>query len=669
MRVKRYTALFVCPLVAAGVGMATTYEAESPVNTMTGATKRSICGPCGGMADVGWIGDGNGPNSTLQFNGVTVIATGQYPVMFYYGNGSPQTLYGYISVNGAAAGTLAFAPTGGWANIGSVMLTVTLNQGGVNTIKISNPSGFTADIDRIDVGNTGAALQPLPPTNNPPVNNPPIVSGGSPSGVLAAGNTQAVVQVRTDIASACKYSTTPGVSYASMNSTFTITGGTEHSTTIAGLQNGGQYAYYVRCMNSAGAADTADYPIAFSISIPVALPLTGNTVSLFSFGPVGNGGDDTAVFQTALNSAAVSGKVLEIPVSVQPYNVQPIYLPSNTNLLVDPGVVVQATSGYGTYQRMVNIADVSNVTINAAGSTFRMRKAEYTNGEYRHCLAILGASNITIHGMTCNDSGGDGLYISGSNQSYSYNVTVEDSTFNNNRRQGFTMTSGQSIYIRRCRFTNTDGTAPQNGIDFEPNSASDRLVDVHIEDSFTDHNAGDGVGIGIGRLTSSSQPVSIVFLRHHSGNNGVTGFVGYYESNGNVAGVPGSILIDQGVSDMNGSYGAAALFYSASGPSLVFQNLIVTNANQSRTTVNNAAIGIKRGGGGIGPMGNVYFLNPIIIDTTGKIDYYYTINDFSNVGETRIQIVNPAQISGALRATSTVWGWIDNSTAASVNIR
>jgi hypothetical protein len=554
---KPYTALFVCPLVAAGVGMATTYEAESPVNTMTGATRSSICRPCSGMAEVGWIGDANGPNSTLQFNGVTVTATGLYPVTFYYGNGSPQSLAGNINVNGVAAGTLAFAPTGGWTNIGSVTLAVMLNQGGVNTIKISNPSGFVADIDRIDVGNTGA------PENNTPANK----------------------------------------------------------------------------------------------------------VNLLSFGPAGNGGDDTAVFQSALNSAAVSGMVLEIPALAQPFNVQPIYLPSNTNLLVDPGVVIQATAGYGTYQRMINIADVSNVTINAAGSTFRMRKSEYTSGEYRHCLIISGASNVTIHGVTCNDSGGDGLLITGSNQSYSYNVTVEDSTFNNNRRQGFTLTSGQSIYIRRCHFTNTNGTAPQNGIDFEPNNANERLVDVHIEDSSTDGNVGDGVGIGINNMTSSSQPVSITFLRHHSGNNGRTGFLGSYESNGNVAGVPGSILINQSVSDMNGTYGAAALFYSASGPSLTFQNLIVTNANQSRTTVNNAAIAVERGGGGIGPMGNVYFLNPIIIDTTGKIDYYYTINDFSNVGETRIQIVNPVQISGALRATSTVWGWIDNSTATLVNIR
>src|SRR5215467_9841584 len=182
---QKYAALLVSPLVTAGVGMATTYEAESPVNTMTGAAKSSFCAPCSGRADVGWIGDGNAPNSTLQFNSVAATTTGQYRVTFYYGNGSSSTLSAYISVNGAAIGTLAFTPSGGWTNISSVTLILSLNQGG-NTIKISNASGFVADIDKIDVGSTLA---------------PPVISGGSPSGPLPAGTTQTVISVSTDVAS------------------------------------------------------------------------------------------------------------------------------------------------------------------------------------------------------------------------------------------------------------------------------------------------------------------------------------------------------------------------------------------------------------------------------------------------------------------------------------
>jgi hypothetical protein len=358
---------------------------------------------------------------------------------------------------------------------------------------------------------------------------------------------------------------------------------------------------------------------------PSAPPAT-HEVNLTDFGQAGIGGDDTKVFQAALKATASAGEILHVRVSSVPYQVQPLYLPSNTKLILDAGVVIQSTSGYGLYSPMINMDNVSNVTINATGSTFQMNKAEYTTGEYRHCTAILGASDVTIQGMTCNDSGGDGIYVAGgSNQSYSYNVTVQDSTFNNNRRDAMSLISGQSIYFRRCHFTNTNGTPMEDGIDIEPNTPTDRLVDIHIEDSETDGNHGDGFNISLGSLTASSPPVDITVLRHHSGFNAGSGFSASYEANGNVPGVAGTIMIDSGRSERNGTYGAVTSFYNGSGPVVTFRNLHVADVNQSRTTYDNAAIAVKRGGGGIGPIGNVFFLNPTIIDTTGKLDYYFTL--------------------------------------------
>ena len=101
---------------------------------------------------------------------------------------------------------------------------------------------------------------------------------------------------------------------------------------------------------------------------------------------------------------------------------------------------------------------------------FHMLKAQYTSGEWRHCLDIENASNVTISGISCNDSGGDGAYVRAST-----NVTIEDSIFNNNRRQGSSITGQVNhIYYLRDHFTNTNGTAPQSGIDIEPN-APERL--------------------------------------------------------------------------------------------------------------------------------------------------------------------------------------------------
>lgn len=100
---------------------------------------------------------------------------------------------------------------------------------------------------------------------------PPILSNvqvnGQPSGaVLLAGTTDATLSVTTDENATCKWSNTAGVSYASMPNTFTTTGGTSHSTNLTGLADGSNYTRYLRCQNTAGLANTSDYPILFSVS-------------------------------------------------------------------------------------------------------------------------------------------------------------------------------------------------------------------------------------------------------------------------------------------------------------------------------------------------------------------------------------------------------------------
>ena len=94
----------------------------------------------------------------------------------------------------------------------------------------------------------------------------PVVSGGQPTGVLPAGTTQATLSVNTNENATCRYGTTAGVAYGSMPNTFSTTGGTAHSTPLAGLVSGTNYSYYVRCQDAAGHPDTYDYVIAFGVS-------------------------------------------------------------------------------------------------------------------------------------------------------------------------------------------------------------------------------------------------------------------------------------------------------------------------------------------------------------------------------------------------------------------
>jgi hypothetical protein len=389
--------------------------------------------------------------------------------------------------------------------------------------------------------------------------------------------------------------------------------------------------------NAASAGAATGSPSSAAPPPPNTAP--ANAVSLLHFGNAGFGGDDTNVLQTALNNTAANGQTLEIPAGG--YNINPVSFPANSNVFVDAGVTVTANSGYGDGVRMLNISS-SNVTItgaSAAVSVFHMRKAEYTSGEQRHCLNIANASNVTINGISCNDSGGDGLYVS-----YSTNVTVQDSVFDNNRRQGSSIVGGVNhIHYLRDHFTNTSGTAPQSGIDIEPNQWKDFLLDVKIEDSYTDGNAGDGLMVSTWKMNSRSQPISVTVLRHHSTGNARYGYIG---QNNDPSNAPGTILIQDSISDKSGSYGAAGYFYEANGAALTFQNLTVTNPHARGPSVygDSAAVAVVRGGSGANPLGNVHFLNVNIDITDGKTDRYFFFRDATNV-----QFV-PGTLSGATQA-------------------
>jgi hypothetical protein len=372
--------------------------------------------------------------------------------------------------------------------------------------------------------------------------------------------------------------------------------------------------------------------------------------------------------QAAINSTAASGQTLEIPASAQPYNVQPLTIPSNTKLFLDAGVIIQATSGYSSSQRMITIADVSNVSITGVPgrSTFQMRKSEYTSGEYRHCLNIEGANNVTITGIACNNSGGDGLYIGEGRQGFSSNVTVAQSTFDNNRRQGFSLISGKNILIDSCTFSNTNGTAPEAGIDIEPNSTSDVLQNIVFTNNKSTGNHGNGFLASIANLNYSSAPISVTMSNHTTSGNAASGYFATNEHDDGVQGVPGTITIQNSASINDAQYGAVASYYDAGSAALKFQNVSVTNANSSNSTTDGAAIGVRRGGGDPSLMGNVTFTGTSITSSNGRLQHYFTVEDYSNAGVRGVYIGDFGSLSG-IPGTNAL-GMVNGASANSANI-
>lgn len=123
------------------------YEAEATGNTLAGGAWRAACATCSGGQAVKNIGNNDG---TLQVNGIAAASAGSYSVKIYYMNGDAAARTSLVSVNGGAATTVAFAPTGSWTTVGSVTITVNLNAG-ANTIKFYHNAGsYAPDFDKVE---------------------------------------------------------------------------------------------------------------------------------------------------------------------------------------------------------------------------------------------------------------------------------------------------------------------------------------------------------------------------------------------------------------------------------------------------------------------------------------------------------------------------------------
>jgi hypothetical protein len=123
---------------------AVSYEAESGINTLAGATVVG-CSGCSGGKKVGHVGHGTG---TLRFNQVVSATTANRTVTISYVNGDPSRT-ATLSVDGGAPLAIDFPGSGGWSTVRTIVLTLPLTAG-ANTLTFAS-DGAAPDFDRITV--------------------------------------------------------------------------------------------------------------------------------------------------------------------------------------------------------------------------------------------------------------------------------------------------------------------------------------------------------------------------------------------------------------------------------------------------------------------------------------------------------------------------------------
>ena len=266
---------------------------------------------------------------------------------------------------------------------------------------------------------------------------------------------------------------------------------------------------------------------AFALTTPPTRARGTALLSVKDYGALGNGvKDDTAAIQAAINALPTTGGTVVIPAGTYMIDVaKHINVRSKMLLQMETGAILKAkTNGLSRYY-IINASGKTDVEI-AGGQLIGDRDthsfAAAGTHEWGHGIyAGSAAARITIRDLMVTKCTGDGVCIGGR----SNDVVIANIISTVNRRQGLSITNCSNVKVYDSEFSYTQGTAPECGIDIEPDDGYtcsgvliqncrfnnnkkyginiwNRTTNVTIKGSTFEYNGSLGMGtVGINGLT------------------------------------------------------------------------------------------------------------------------------------------------------------------------
>lgn len=149
-----------------------------------------------GFTGAGFM-DYGGNGSSITWNNISAALAGEYELTLRYANGSSGNRRAAVTVNGANAGNVSFASTGGWRNWRTQSLSVRL-RAGLNTVTVQANSGSGGpNLDHMDV----AVLDLCP--DDASKEEPGECGCGTPEGTCGSAQRCATVQEGGTLNLAC----------------------------------------------------------------------------------------------------------------------------------------------------------------------------------------------------------------------------------------------------------------------------------------------------------------------------------------------------------------------------------------------------------------------------------------------------------------------------------
>ena len=238
------------------------------------------------------------------------------------------------------------------------------------------------------------------------------------------------------------------------------------------------------------------------------------------FGAKGDGTtDDTAAIQAALDAASTRGiSAVLFPTGTYKVSVTTadnnffaaLTVHSGQRLLFDAATLQLTANGYDFYA-VLNIHNVNNVTVEGGLTIIGDRESHTaTTGESGHGIRIVNSHNVHVSDVDIRYTWGDGVCVGGNGTmaEISQNVTLERIRTYKCSRNGLSIIEADGVVVRDCDFTYTDRTAPQYGIDVEPNLGT--ATNITIENVRMLNN---GIG-GFALYTTKATLPGVLTLRN-----------------------------------------------------------------------------------------------------------------------------------------------------------
>lgn len=242
--------------------------------------------------------------------------------------------------------------------------------------------------------------------------------------------------------------------------------------------------------------------------------------------PAGYVTDGTVDYTSYIQPALDSNRDIEFPAFPILVNDTGLKVRSNTTITFLPGSELWMKASNKNTYGVIRMDAVSNVTLNAPVIKGDRYTHLVTTGEWGMGILIYSSTDITINDAKISDCWGDGFYM-GRTGVTNQRIVLRNMWCDNNRRNGISIISVDSLDMIAPYVSNTNGTNPKTGIDFEPNTSADEMKRITVTDPVTVNNGGYGIAFGIDQLLkpSATKTVSATITNHKDTAAGKFSFV------------------------------------------------------------------------------------------------------------------------------------------------